>query len=190
MFKTFVFGIMLGVAAAAAGLYFLPVVDQAREPSLIVVHRNHGNTESFHVNVPMDRIMIGAQGQATALPPGLEWPSTEQFSELRTELFKIRNGKDTVVGVASRISANSEANGDIIEWVLHLPARGSIYVGMESEPLEGGFRIGELRGGTREFESLEGQVTERWVADTTGVEDAPAGRIELITAFVAQEVEL
>jgi hypothetical protein len=35
-----------------------------------------------------------------------------------------------------------------------------------------------------------GQVTERWVADTSGYEDAPAGRIELITAFVSQEVEL
>ena len=189
MFKTFVFGIVLGGAAAAAALHFMPTVDQAREQSLIVVHPNFGNTESFHVNVPMDRIMIGASEQATALPPGLVWPDDELFAGRRTELFKIRNSKDAVVGVASRISANSETNGDIIEWVLHLPARGSIYVDMQPEALDGGYRIGTLRAGTREFSTLEGQVTERWVADTSGIEDAPAGRIELITAFVAREHE-
>jgi len=190
MFKTFVFGILLGAAVAAAGLHFLPVVDQAREQSLIVVHPNHGNTESFHVNVPMDRIVIGVQDQATNLPPGLQWPADEQFAGMRTELFKIRNTKDTVVGVASRISASSDTNGDIIEWVLHLPARGSIYIDMEPVARDGGYRIGRLRAGTREFGTLDGQVTERWVADTTGLADAPAGRIELITAFVAEEAEL
>ena len=41
--------------------------------------------------------------------------------------------------------------------------------------------------GTREFEPLTGLVTERWVADMSGFEDAPAGRIELITAFVARD---
>ena len=188
MFKTFIAGIMLGVAGAAALLYSIRVVDQSREPSLIVVHPNHGNTESFHINVPMDRIMTGAQHQAEPLPPGLEWPEDPQFAGVRAELFKIRNSKDAVVGVASRLSATGEA-GDLIEWMLHLPARGSVYVTVEPEPIEGGFRVGELRAGTREFSKLYGQVTERWVANTTGFEDAPAGRIELITAFVARELE-
>lgn len=190
MFKTFVFGILLGVAAAAAALYYVPVVDQEREQSLIVVHPNHGNTESFRVNVPMDRILIGAQGQARPEPVGLDWPMDEQFSGLRTELFKVRNAKDVVVGVASRISSNSDEREEIIEWVLHLPARGSFYVEMQPTAAEGGYRIGELRAGTRDFISLEGQVTERWVADTSGFEGAPAGRIELITVFVNQEAEL
>lgn len=190
MFKTFVFGILLGVAAAAAILYVMPVVDQEREQSLIVVHPNHGNTELFHVNVPMDRILIGAQGQARPEPAGLDWPTDEQFAGLRTELFKIRNAKDVVVGVASRISSNSEQRENIIEWVLHLPARGSLYVAMQPDALEGGYRIGKLRAGTREFSALEGQVTERWVADTSGLEGAPAGRIELIAAFVTREAEL
>ena len=190
MFKTFVAGILLGVVAAAAALYFIPVVDQSRESSLIVVHPNHGNTESFHVNVPMDRIMIGAQAQANPLPPGLDWPEDVRFDGVRAELFKIRNAKDAVVGVASRVAASDEVSGETIEWLLHLPARGSIYVEMQPEPREGGYRVGALQAGTREFAALVGQVTERWVADTSGYEDAPAGRIELITAFVAQEVEL
>lgn len=189
MFRTLIAGILLGIAGAAAALYYVPVVDQAREQSLIVVHPNHGNTESFHINVPMDRIMIGAPAQEVSVPAGLEWPTDEQFAGTRAELFKIRNGKDAVVGVASRIAAIDDANGDIVEWVLHLPARGSAYIRMRPEPIEGGYRIGNLTSGTREFEPLAGRVTERWVVDTSGVEDAPHGRIEMITAFVSEEVE-
>ncbi len=60
---------------------------------------------------------------------------------------------------------------------------------MDPQAAEGGYRIGGLETGTREFKPLTGIVTERWVADTSGYEDAPAGRIELITAFVAREFE-
>jgi hypothetical protein len=189
MIKTFIAGILLGVAGAAAAVYYFPAVDQSREQSLIVVHPNRGNTESFHINVPMDRVMTGAPSQKEPLPVGLEWPVDPQFADTRAELFKIRNGKDAVVGVASRIAANSESSGDIVEWVLHLPARGSAYVLMQAAPLEGGYRTGMLATGTREFAPLVGRVTEHWVADTSGAEDAPAGRIELTTAFVARRVE-
>jgi hypothetical protein len=190
MFKTFVAGILLGIAAAAAGLYYLPVVDQSREQSLVIVHPNQGNTETFYANVPMDRILIGAQSQQSLLPPGLQWPDNEEFANLRVELFKIRNTKNDVVGVASRMAANDEIPGDVIEWVLHLPARGSIYVSMRPEPQEGGNRVGKLQSGTREFDLMRGEVSERWVADTTESDDAQAGRIELITALVGQRVEL
>lgn len=189
MFRTFIVGILLGLAAAGAVLYYFPVVNQSRENSLIVVHPNQGNTESFHINVPMDRIMIGASAQPNPLPAGLEWPADEQFADTRAELFKIRNAKDAVVGVASRVAASHAESGDIVEWVLHLPARGSVFLNMQTEPSETGYRIGELRRGTREFSVLQGHVTERWVADTSGFEDAPAGRIELITALVSAEFD-
>jgi len=189
MFKTFIAGILLGIVAAGAGLYSFPVVNQHREHSLIVVHANYGNTESFHVNVPMDRIMIGAAEQRDPLPADLKWPIDVQFAGTRAELFKIRNGKDAVVGVASRIAASHEDSGNIVEWVMHFPARGSVFVAMQPEPTEQGYRVGELRSGTREFAELQGQVSERWVANSSGSEDAPAGRIELITAFVSTEFD-
>jgi hypothetical protein len=189
MFKTFIAGILLGIAGAAAALYYFPAVNQSRELSMIVVHPNRGNTESFHINIPMDRVMIGAPSQKEPLPAGLEWPVDPLFADTRAELFKIRNGKDAVVGVASRIAANNESTGDIVEWVLHLPARGSAYVRMQAAPLEDGYRTGMLAAGTREFAPLVGRVTEHWVADTSGAADAPTGRIELTTAFVAEEVE-
>lgn len=183
MFRTLIAGIILGLAAGGAGLYFVPAVDQFREQSMIAVTPNGGNSEVFQVNVPMDRIMIGAPGQSTPLPVGLEWPSEQEFDGLRAELFKLRNRKDTVVGVASRMAADDD--GDIIEWVLHLPARGSIYVTMQTEAVEGGYRVGQFRAGTRDFENMRGQLSERWVADNSGAEDAPTGRIELRTRFVA-----
>ncbi|MEJ2127386.1 MAG: hypothetical protein P8X81_00910 [Woeseiaceae bacterium] len=187
MFKSFIAGILLGIAGAGAALYYIPVVNQAREQSLIVVHPNHGNTETFHVNIPMDRIMVGVPGQEEPLPAGLEWPRDEQFATMRAEMFKIRNSKDAVVGVASRFAGSDEVIGNTVEWVMHLPARGSAYIRMEPTAREGGFRLGDLASGTREFAPLAGHVTERWIADTTGLEDAPTGKIEIITAFVSKE---
>ena len=189
MFKTFIAGIVLGMGMAAAALYYVPLVDQYREQSLIVVHPNHGNTEVFHINVPGDRIMIGATSPAAPLPPGLDWPEDPLFADTRSELFKLRNSRDAVVGVASRIAAQDAVAGDIIEWVFHLPARGSLYVTMEPAARDEGYRVGDMRYGTREFEMLSGQVTEQWVADASGLEDGRAGSIQLITAFVGQDVE-
>jgi len=189
MFKTFIAGILLGMAGTAAALYYIPLVDQYREQSLIAVHPNHGNTEAFHVNVPADRIMIGAAAQATPLPPGLDWPEDPAFANTRSEIFKLRNSNDVVVGVASRMAAEDAPVGSMIEWVLHLPARGSVYVAMEPEAREGGYRVGQLTAGTREFGRMIGQVTEQWIADSTGFDDSRAGRIQLITAFVGVEDE-
>ncbi len=184
LLKTFIVGIFLGAAATGAGLYLVPLVDQERERSIIDVTPNGGNKEVFYANIPDDRIMIGAPNQTSPVPVGLAWPSGEFLANTRTELFKIRNAEDIVVGVASRIAASSE-EGALIEWTLHLPARGSVYVLMRPKGQEDSFRRGDLRSGTREFSGWEGEVSEQWVADSTGLKEAPAGRIELITSFVA-----
>jgi hypothetical protein len=188
--KLFVVGVFLGAAAAGAALFYLPLVDQERELSLIEVRPNGGNSEVFHANIPGDRIMIGAPDQAVAVPAGLDWPDDELFANARAELFKIRNSRDVVVGVASRIAANDE-NGDLVEWTLHLPARGSAYVLMLPAITDSGDRSGDLRSGTREFGGLEGSVTERWVAGSVTAEEESAGRLELHTSLVAVvEVQL
>lgn len=181
MVKTFIFGIVLGVAAAAATLYAYPAVDQHREASIVSVAANGSNVEAFHINIPMDRILVGAAGQAQPLPEGLIWPNDEIFRDIRAELFKIRNARDVVVGVASRTAANESSA--VIDWVLHLPARGSMFVSMQPEALQGGFREGSLRAGSREFSSLQGSMRERWVANTSADRDAPAGRIELVASY-------
>lgn len=185
LLKTFFLGIVLGLAAAAGALYVIPAVDQVREWSIVTVSPNGSNEEIFHINIPMDRIMIGAQERKVAVPPGLIWPADEVLADVRAELFKIRNARDTVVGVAARTAAQNDGE-DVIDWVLHLPARGSLFVNMEIAPREGGYRMGEIRSGSREFGQFNGVMTERWVVNSTEEEDAPAGRIELQASYVGQ----
>ena len=189
MFRTFLIGIVLGLATAAGALYAIPVVDQHREASIIRVAPNGGNTETLHVNIPMDRIMAGDAGATQPVPADLQWPATDVLAGVRAEVFKLRNANDTVVGVGVRTAAE-RADGSVIDWALHLPARGSMFIAMEAAPREGGFRIGEMRAGSREFASLMGVLTERWVADTSGEEDAPLGRIELRASYVGEAERL
>ena len=187
MIKTFILGILLGIAGVFAALHFVSAVDQEREASIISVTRNGGNTEVFHVKLPMDRIMIGAQGQTNSVPPGMQWPDDPLFSDVRAELFKLRNSRDAIIGVASRFAVSDSEFGNIIEWVLHLPARGSVFVRMQPQSAEGAGRIGALSAGTREFSSLFGRVSERWIANTSGSDGALSGRIELSMEFVSDE---
>ena len=190
MFKTLIFGFIAGLVGTIAAIYYLPAVDQHREPSVVSVTPNGGNKESFHVNIPMDRIMVGSPQQSDPLPAGLDWPDTQSLSGLRAELFKLRNARDMVVGVASRVVTESEKFGDGIEWVVHLPARGTFYLTMPPESVDGVHRVGTLRAGTREFEPMSGAASERWVANTDDEEeDAPIGRIELVTTFVGSFID-
>ena len=184
MIKTFIIGIVLGIGGVIAALMFVPVVDQAREVSIISVSPNGGNAESFHVNVPTDRIMIGDADREAPLPEGMVWPDHELPGDVKAELYKLRNSRDAVVGVASRIAVANETVGEIIEWVLHLPARGSLYISLKPEPTDGR-RTGSIIAGTREFEDLDGQVEEQWLANTAASTTGPAGRIQLTSSFIS-----
>jgi len=185
LFKTFLIGIVLGVAAAAGALYAIPAVDQEREASIISVAPNGGTFEQFHVNIPMDRVLIGTQADSNPVPPGMEWPADPLFAGVRTEMFKIRNARDAVIGVGVRTAVT---NGDerSVDWLLHLPARGSLFVSMEAEPRASGMRVGNVISGTREFVGLHGALAESWVANETDEEDAPIGRIELRASYIGE----
>lgn len=184
MFKTFNFGILLGVVGAGLLLLYVPVVDQYREDSLISVQPNGGNSESFRIYLPRDRILAGAAGAQEPVPPSLEWPQHPKFANSQTELFKIRDRNDAVVGVASRI-ASTETADPFIQWMLHLPARGTMFLNMGFAANADGFRSGTLRAGTHEFSVLRGRVEERFVSDLENAEFDIDGRIEIKTAFVA-----
>lgn len=180
MFKTFLFGIVLGVIAAFAAVYFVPVVDQARENSVITVLPNGGNAESYHINIPMDRVAVGAAEQPVPLPPGIEWP--DDFATSSAELYKVRNIHDAVIGVASRVVIDNGDSGNAIEWVMHFPARGSLYVSMRTQVEAGQQRSGAILSGTREFSRLSGEVTEAYVP-LEGDDELRRGRIELVSSY-------
>jgi hypothetical protein len=185
LFKTFLIGLVLGVAMAAGMLYAFPVVDQAREASIVRVAPNGGTLEAFHINIPMDRVMAGTQAGGSPVPVGLEWPTDPRFADVRTEMFKIRDARDSVVGVGVRTAAR-HGDEDVIDWLLHLPARGSLFISMDPVPREGGARIGNLVSGTREFADLSGSLGERWVASESDEEDEPTGRIELRASYIGE----
>ena len=185
MIKTFFIGIVLGLLAAAGALNAIPAVDQEREPSLVTVAPNGANIETFHVNVPMDRVLVGAADGSDTVPAGLEWPPEVALAGIRTEMYKIRNAHDSVVGVAARTAAR-RGDENVIDWILHLPARGSVFANMEAELRDDGHRVGSIRAGSREFDLLSGSLTERWIADTSNDEDAPLGRIELRATYFGQ----
>ena len=185
MIRIFLLGILLGVLAAAGALYAFPAVDQEREASIVSVAPNGGNVESFHINIPMDRVMTGKQGEGVPVPEGLNWPQDEVLAIVRTEMFMIRNARDSVVGVAVRTAARLDGE-TVIDWMLHLPARGSLFVNMEAAPRENGSRLGRIRAGSREFAPLSGMMGERWVANNSDDEDAPMGHIELRAIYVGE----
>ena len=73
--------------------------------------------------------------------------------------------------------------------MLHLPARGSMFMTMSVNPTEAGHRDGLLQSGTREFATLTGSIEERYVSETEQEEFDVEAHIELRTALVAPIVD-
>lgn len=182
MIKTFIAGLILGLLGTAALVYFVPAVDLHREVSLISVQPNLGNREVFHINLPHDRILAGGRSgeQSSVFPGDLEWPQEEIFEGAVTEIFKLRDDNDVVVGIGARISSLSDAAGPFVQWMLHLPARGSIFAGMQLELTNEGYREGLLIAGTREFSGMAGTVQESF--NTDAGEDI-SGRLDLVASL-------
>ena len=183
MLKTFIIGLVLGVLATAGALYAVPLVDQQREHSLVSVATNGGNVESFYINVPADRILAKQPGQDSLMPDTLDWPGADILQPIGVELYKIRNERGVVIGVASQ---SSEVGATTTDWLLHLPARGSQLISVQTQATLNGARRGDLRAGSREFAKRRGSVAVRWVADDSADEGVAGGRIEMLTNYVSQ----
>lgn len=188
MIKTFILGLILGVVGAASLVYFVQTVDLHREASLISVRPNGGNAETFYINLPQDRIFAAKRSEDTTdvFPAGARWPKDQGLDGAASEVFKLRNSDDVVVGIAARTSNSRERSGAFIQWMLHFPARGSMFLRMQLTPSEDGVRNGLLMAGTREFETLNGGVSEYFNAEVADAEYDITGRLELVTALVGQ----
>jgi len=183
LIKSLLIGLIFGVAGAGALTWYVPAVDLHRETSLISVQTNGGNVEVFRINLPRDRVLVGLPGQESSIPADLEWPGDEYLGNMQAEIFKVRDRNNAVIGLGSRLASASEETGPFIEWALHFPARGTMYVKMEVTPSADGFRNGVLRSGTRDFAELHGSVREQFIAEANEEYDIQ-GRIELEAALV------
>lgn len=176
LFRLFFVGILLGASAAGALLYFVPIVDQGRERSIISVQPNGGNLEAFHIQVPADRVFAGRADSDVTFPADVDWPEYLRSDDAQLEIFKLRNSDNQIIGVASRIAV--DGNLPVTEWVLHLPARGSLYFMLGgAEP--DGQRPGRMRAGTREFAQMSGSIVEQYE------DDGDVGRLRLDTVLVS-----
>lgn len=189
LLKVFSFGIFLGLVLCGAVAYFTPVTDVHRETSLVAVQPNGGVVEVFRIRIPEDRIMAGIADDAVRFPGNLKWPQELADAGVEAELFKIRNRDDAVIGVASRLVGAAVfdfgAGIESVEWVLNLPARGSLYFVMDPGLDAEGNRRGDLRAATREFAGQTGGVIERLVAD----DPSGGSYIELISASIGAAPE-
>ena len=186
MFKTFILGLILGIGGAFALVWYMPAVDLHREGSMISVQPNGGNHEQFHINLPQDRIAAGMQNENRVhiYPETLPWPDGDEVKGLETELFKVRNVNNAVVGVAARVSSSTDESGRFVQWMMHLPARGTLFANMQLGTSPDGQRHGLLVGGTREFQALSGNVYERFNKDVKDEMLNVNGRLELTTTLV------
>ena len=175
----------MGALGTGALAWYVPAVDLHRERSLISVVPNGGNYEVFNIGLPGDRILVGLPNDDSTLPADLAWPGDEYLPGLQAEIFKLRDKNNAVVGVASRLASAGESTGPFIEWIVHLPARGTLYVNMDITPDDEGLRAGAVRAGTNDFETLTGTMSERLVTDV-GEESDVNKRIELKTFLVGQ----
>jgi hypothetical protein len=189
LLRTAFLGFILGIAGSAALAYFVPVVDLHRERSLVSVQPNGGNLETFRIDLPRDRILVGLAGAEASMPAGLEWPVDPALGNFQAEIFKVRDSNNVVIGVASRLASSTDASGSFIEWALHFPARGTLYARMEMSPTDQGYRNGTVRAGTRDFEHLAGSVREHYIAKVEEQDHDIKSRIELVTALVSSHVD-
>lgn len=152
---------------------------------MVTVRPNGGNAEKFQIHLPADRILAGGRNRQDTVPDGLAWPDALDSSAM--ELFKIRNANDRVIGIASRVQGAVPQTPEVVEWMLHLPARGSMYVSMAAGTGAVGDRTGLLRKGTREFANRRGTMRETFVPSES--DDLSTGRIDLLAIVVANAVD-
>lgn len=172
-------------------LKYVPVVDLYREASHISVQPNGGNVESFHIDLPRDRVLAGMPGMENLTPYGVEWPRDKILAGSQAEIFKIRDSNNTVIGVASRMASNAEATGAFIEWMLHLPARGSMFISMQLGTTHDGSRSGVVRAGTGEFARLSGEIHESLLTNLEDADDGVDSRLQFVSILTGplEEVE-
>ncbi len=138
-------GIVLFILAGAV----LPLPQHQRYRSEVSVIPDGGREESFTIRWPQDRVQpvdaspaasLKTAGAATVLLAGADGVGAA------SEVFRLRDADDNVVGLASRTTSRRSAGGGPpvqgTDWILLLPSRGALFMtqlnGIDAAPRPGG----------------------------------------------------
>jgi hypothetical protein len=176
-----IFGFFAGIIGTLALAYTAPFLPYERVRSETEVRTNGGRLERFIVSGPVDVLSLlpADGGDATVTPAGARWyPDLAPFS-VEAGVYRLRNESGTVVGIASRV--RGVQSPDDVEWLLHVPARGTIALTGASV---GAAEIGEVTAGEREFDGLVGEwqaladENGGWRIETLVMTPAPRGELQ------------
>lgn len=151
---TFIIGLLAGLIGMLALSYAAPFLQQERVRALTTVQTNGGRLEQFEIHLDDDILMQapGTASTAETIPGTADWfPELAPFEGLAA-VYRLRNERNEVVGIASRIRGISAP--EQVEWVLYLPARGLLALdGASVDTVE----LGDVVAGDREFANLIGE---------------------------------
>ena len=145
-----IIGFLAGIGSVAAVAYTTPFLEQQRIHSETRVVPNGGRLEKFEIRVEQDLLSNtpGLLSESTLFPASANWfPERAPFGG-DVQVFRLRNVNNQVVGTGIR-----HREADLIEWVLHLPARGTMVL-REFENLDGIWEARMDEDGVMRFETV------------------------------------
>ena len=156
-----IIGFLAGIGSVAALAYTTPFLEQERVHAETRVVPNGGRLEKFEIRGESDLLSStpGVLGEMPLFPNSAAWyPERAPFVG-DTQIYRLRNENAVVVGTAI---LREEAES--VEWILHLPARGTLVLKGEGTALAG---AGQIQRGLREFSNLNGVWDARRDEDGT-----------------------
>jgi len=136
--RTFVFSFLVGVALTVAIAALFPLPSHERFVSQIEVLTNGGRGEEFQIRWPQDRLALDADSTRMQMgeTAGLVVMPGAAAGPAAVELFRLRDVRGNVIGLASRLTAPmpSRRGGrqSVSNWTLVIPSRGSLLLSQEN----------------------------------------------------------
>ena len=189
MIRAVIFGFIVGVVLAVGASGWAPLVDHERVTSITRVAPNGGRIETFRIQLPDDRLVktTGRNIAPDSESLSLALPDVAQLADTQVELFRVRDSKSKVIGLASR---TIDARGGATDWLLYFPARGALYLRVDKtreSPSGRPVRTGQVIGGTESMTSQVGTFEARHVLFEDETDGSIGERIEIATSIESTE---
>lgn len=203
--RIFFAGFLSAFALVLVAARFYPLPAHIRYLSETIALPNGGRQETFTIELPSDRIALPKFARTAPYPQQGFSPDGQE--RVTAEMYRLRNSKGTVIGIASkmigRVPGAASRSAWVSDWILLLPSRGALLLNQInaqriSQPIAttpnevrvtagpGTEGTGIVIRGTDEFAGLSGTYSE-----TLRVEDIDAGgvthgHIELVTRLAKE----